>query len=61
MENIDKIVDFGEWCCKCKHFDLPECMDPCHDCLNNPTNTNSRKPVRWEDIPEKDKKKKEKK
>lgn len=38
-------VDFHEWCPKCEHFKLAEREDPCHDCLNEPINDDSRKPV----------------
>ena len=40
MEYIDKIVDF-EYCKKCKYEKNAESEEPCHDCLNNPTNTSS--------------------
>ena len=40
MEYIDKIVDF-EYCKKCKYEKNAESEEPCHDCLNNPTNTYS--------------------
>lgn len=57
MECIDKIVDFEYYCPLCKHEKDPENKDPCHDCLNNPTNTYSYKPVNFEEKPKKEKKK----
>lgn len=42
-------VDFHEWCPKCEHFKLEEHEDPCHDCLNEPVNDDSRKPVMFKD------------
>lgn len=38
-------VNFQEWCPKCEHYKLEESKDPCHDCLNEPVNDDSRKPV----------------
>lgn len=38
-------VNFHEWCPKCEHYKLEEREDPCHDCLNEPANDDSRKPV----------------
>ena len=38
--------------------DSKDYLDPCHECLNNPVNTNSRKPVNYK---EKETKKKESK
>lgn len=43
------IVDFEQYCPKCKHKDLPEEKDPCHECLNEPVNDDSRRPLKWED------------
>ena len=60
MEYIDKIVDFETYCPKCKHQDLAESEDPCHDCLNNPTNIYSHKPVHFEEKPKKKKNNKKK-
>lgn len=49
MELRDKIVDFAQWCPKCRHRDLNENQEPCCDCLEEPVNTESRKPVRWKE------------
>lgn len=42
-------VDFQKWCPKCEHCKLDEKEDPCHDCLNEPTNDDSRKPVMFKE------------
>lgn len=49
MQSKDKIVAFHEYCYKCKHRDLYGYEEPCNECLNNPTNVNSRKPVKYEE------------
>lgn len=43
------ICDFEHWCPRCAHKDVDEAKDPCHDCLNEPVNDDSRKPVMWKD------------
>lgn len=48
MQIEDKIVEFDKYCKSCKHFTKKESEDPCHDCLNEPTNINSRKPIMYE-------------
>ena len=48
MEFIDKFVEFDKYCKTCKHKKLKEHEDPCHECLNNPVNTHSRKPIKYE-------------
>lgn len=45
MTNDQKIVEFEKYCCKCEHYKKPEDADPCYECLDYPTNTNSHKPV----------------
>lgn len=42
-------VNYHEWCPKCEHFKLEEREDPCHDCLNQPVNDDSRKPVEFKE------------
>lgn len=48
MEHIDKIVDF-EYCKQCKYEDRLPSENPCHDCLNSPTNTYSHKPINFKE------------
>lgn len=49
MEIIDVIVEFDKFCKTCKHKELNEKFDPCHECLCNPINTGSIKPMRYEE------------
>lgn len=49
MESTIKIVDFNEYCKKCKYKNLDEFMDPCNECLNNPVNINSKRPINYKD------------
>lgn len=49
MEEIYKEVYFGEYCKTCKHEKLAEDEDPCYECLNNPMNVYSHKPVNWKE------------
>ncbi len=60
MINDYKIVNFNEYCQKCEYFDLDEYKEPCHECLNNPVNMDSHKPVNFKEKEKKDEKKKEK-
>lgn len=43
-----KEVYYNEYCKTCKHENVPEVKDPCHECLSEPTNIESHKPVKWE-------------
>lgn len=45
MDENTKEVFFHEYCPKCEHWDSEETDDPCNDCLNNPMNYDSHKPV----------------
>lgn len=45
----DKEVYFNQYCSTCKHKNLSEDKDPCHECLNTPSNEDSHKPVNWEE------------
>lgn len=49
MENIDVIVEFDKFCKTCKHKNLDEKFDPCHECLSNPINTGSIKPMNYKE------------
>lgn len=48
MDSHEKEVYFGEYCSKCRHEKEPEDSDVCNDCLNNPSNIDSHKPIRFE-------------
>ena len=47
MEIIDRIVDFGEYCATCKYENTKEADEPCRECLENPTNIYTDKPIKW--------------
>lgn len=56
--NREHIVDFEKWCPTCKYKDYPQEAIPCCYCLDEATNTDSRKPVKWKKQEEPEKKKK---
>ena len=47
-----KEVYFHEYCKKCEHEKVTEAHEPCNECLGNPINMHSHKPVNYE--PKKD-------
>ena len=47
--NIYKEVRFDQYCNKCKYKDLDESESPCYECLEDPVNVYSHKPVHWEE------------
>ena len=51
MESNDgmKEVYFDQYCEKCKNHDLEEDKEPCSECLSEPVNQYSHKPVKWEE------------
>lgn len=46
--NEEKGVYLDQYCKSCKHHGLEESKDPCNDCLAEPSNTNSHKPMNYE-------------
>lgn len=44
-----KIVYFEEYCPKCEHYKKSESEDPCWECLDNPVNVWSHKPIKFEE------------
>ena len=42
-----KEVYFDQYCSSCKYSDLEEENEPCNNCLANPANEYSHKPVYW--------------
>lgn len=44
-----KEVYFDQYCQTCKSFDLKEDEEPCCDCLSEPVNQYSHKPVKYEE------------
>ena len=47
MESYYKDVEFYAYCPKCKFLALSEDEDPCHECLDWPTLTDSHKPIKF--------------
>lgn len=44
-----KEVYFSQYCSRCAHLERDGGDDPCDECLNNPSNTDSHKPVNFEE------------
>lgn len=45
----EKIVDFGEYCPKCKHWKVSEADEPCRECLTvGGRDDGSRKPINFD-------------
>ena len=57
MEGDYKIVHFDKYCDSCKHNNMPESTEPCHECLNIPVNIDSHKPTKYEEKPKRTKQK----
>lgn len=49
MEYEYKEVEFWKYCEKCKHYEVEDVKDPCNDCLSEPVNLHSTKPVYFEE------------
>lgn len=49
MESNLKEVYYNQYCKDCKHCLAEESAEPCCDCLNQPVNVDSHKPVCWEE------------
>ena len=45
----NKEVYFHEYCKTCNYKDVKNTDDPCHECLSEPTNLHSHKPVKYEE------------
>lgn len=45
----EKEVNFFEYCRKCKYYGTHAWEDPCDECLENPCNEDSHKPVNFEE------------
>lgn len=50
MQDVLKEVYFDKYCVGCAHLGVPEELDPCYECLNEPANTESHKPVKFEAV-----------
>ena len=42
-------VNFNTYCDLCKNKDVPETEEPCNECLSEPTNLYSTKPINFEE------------
>ena len=49
MEGDFKEVNFEKYCKTCKYFKIEEFEDPCDECLENPVNLYSHKPVNYKE------------
>lgn len=49
MVSSEKEVYFHEYCRKCEHLEVDESEDPCDECLTNPVNEYSHKPVNFKE------------
>lgn len=49
MDERYKEVYFHEYCKKCKHEEVKDVKDPCNECLGEPINLYSHKPIRFEE------------
>lgn len=47
--NEYKEVRFDKYCKTCKHEKIKDTDEPCNECLDNPTNYASIKPVNYEE------------
>lgn len=48
---MEKIVRYEDWCPKCLYLESDPGLNdnPCNDCLNNPSNIDSRKPINFKE------------
>lgn len=44
-----KEVYFDKYCQTCKYEKTSDADDPCDECLDNPGNIDSHKPVKWKE------------
>lgn len=49
MDDIYKEVYFDQYCKTCEHEKLEEKFDPCNECLDYGYNSESHKPMMWEE------------
>ena len=56
MEYSKKFVAFDKYCKSCKHNKVKEYEDPCNECLDNPVNDHTSKPIKYEKEEKKGKK-----
>lgn len=49
MEQQYKEVYFHEYCKKCEHSKVKNHEEPCNECLENPVNLYTHRPVKFEE------------
>lgn len=49
MDYPYKFVNFEDYCGLCEHKDVDQNEDPCNECLTNPVNSHSHKPVNFKE------------
>ena len=49
IENNQRIVCYDIWCQKCLCKDIKENDEPCEECLDNPTNENTERPIKFKE------------
>ena len=49
METREKEVRFDLYCSKCKHWKKSEWEDPCDECLHEPSQVDSHRPINFEE------------
>lgn len=49
MQDDYREVRFDIYCETCKHKEKKENEEPCDECLEDPINLNTEKPVRWKE------------
>lgn len=47
--NNKKEVYFADWCKTCKYGHLEEYKEPCEECISQPWNENSHKPIKYKE------------
>ena len=47
MDDEYKEVYYHKYCKTCKYSKVKDTDEPCDECLDNPVNLNSHKPVNW--------------
>ena len=45
----EKEVYFHKYCKTCKNEKTPDSEEPCNECMSEPTNWNSHKPVKYKE------------
>lgn len=49
MEEQYKEVRFDYYCENCKHKNVADYEEPCHECLHEPVNLYSHRPTKYEE------------